>query len=163
MTDLLRKYLEAAERIEVGRGKNRHTVLIPRKELLIRSLVTVAAKGSVAGLRLALAYLDGLPTVNIGIEGRLVDLGYDLEQSPEDEAHYAELLGQFFLDPAVLKTQDDFQRKHASLFARLKDLKEAGIDIWSDELLPCRQPPPAGDPDDDAGDVPEAPDPGDGP
>ena len=159
MTDLLRQYLDDVEKIETGKGARKHVVLLKRKELLIRAMFQSAAKGAVAGQRLLMAYLDGLPTPNIGVEGRLVDLTYDMELSPEDEAHYEMLLSQFFVDPAEMREQARRAEEDAPLFARLKVLRDAGVDIWSDAILERRQLPPAGDAPDDAL---EAPDDGDG-
>ncbi|MBA7477180.1 hypothetical protein ES707_12582 [subsurface metagenome] len=143
ITDLLRQYLNDCERIERGKGARKQTVLMRRKDLLIRAMVQAAVKGSVSGQRLLMAYLDGLPKPGGVGEGRLIDLAYDLaERTPEDEAHYEMLLSQFFIEPVEMREQARKMDEQAPLFARLKVLRDAGVDIFDDAILERWQPPP---------------------
>jgi len=103
LADLMKEYLEESQVIEVGKGKNKHSTLLTRKELFIRAVFNETIKGNVAAQRLVFNYVDGLPTLNIALEGRLVNLGYDLELSAEDEEWYGELLSQFFIEPEALR------------------------------------------------------------
>jgi len=102
-TDMIREYLDGSQEIEVGKGKRMHTVLVKRKEMFIRSMFQEVIKGNVAAQRLFMNYLDGLPQLNVSVEGRLVNLSYDMELSAEDEEWYGELLSQFFIEPEALR------------------------------------------------------------
>ncbi len=53
--------------------------------------------GDAAFARLLCNYADGMPQMSLDFRGQLVSLRTaDLPLSPEDEAAYAELVGQFF-------------------------------------------------------------------
>lgn len=103
VADLLREYLEESQEIEVGKGRQKRTILLKRKEMFVRALFQATIKGNVAAMRLLMNYSDGLPPLSVSVEGRLVNLSYDMELSPEDEEWYGELLSQFFMEPEALR------------------------------------------------------------
>ena len=46
MTDLAREYLNGSQEIVVGKGKQKHTVLLKRKEMFVRAVFQAAIKGT---------------------------------------------------------------------------------------------------------------------
>ena len=103
VADLLREYLEESQEFEMGKGRQKRTILVKRKEMFVRALFQATMKGNVAAMRLLMNYTDGLPPLSVSVEGRLVNLNYDMELSAEDEEWYGELLSQFFMEPEALR------------------------------------------------------------
>ncbi len=58
LADLARKYLDEPQEIELGKGKNKRTVLLDRKRMFIRAVFQAAIKGSVPAQQLLMNYIE---------------------------------------------------------------------------------------------------------